>query len=267
MTGPAPQLIGIPGGVQRAGRNPRPAGRGGWTGCAPTWILCGGRANGTAPRNCSPVICTATGPRLGRAGLRAARPRPGTTTDAATGAGGPAPAPGSAGRTTTPTHPGIPSARCCPSGVARCPVARASCTAPGCVSGTNTPGAARVRPSPWRTSPPWPARCRVPRTAWSPAAPESTSAAAGSAGSTTTVTCGPIRPHDPPWAGRVGGHGGTAARGAPVLPGRAARVWTVIDRADVGVVDVTDSGDVERPHRWCRWGRLVCGVTSRSSAW
>ena len=35
-------------------------------------------------------------------------------------------------------------------------------------------------------------------------------------------------------------------------------MWTVIDRADVGVVDGADPGDVERPHRWCRWGRWWC---------
>ena len=203
MTGPAPQLSAAPAGTEPA--DPRPAGGG--TGCAPTWIRCGGRANGTAQRDCSPVICTATGPRRGRAGPRAARPRPAAPRTLRRVPAGPHRRRAQLGGLRRRPAP-APPVRCCPSGVARCPVARASLHCRGLCFRHEQAWRRPGRPSPWRTSPPGPARSRAPRTAWSPAAPASTSAAAGSAVSTTTVTCEPIRPADRrPWAGRVGGRG------------------------------------------------------------
>jgi len=44
-------------------------------------------------------------------------------------------------------------------------------------------------------------------------------------------------------------------------------VWTVVDGADIGVVDGAGSAEVETAPPWCRWGRLVRGVTLWSSGW
>ena len=48
---------------------------------------------------------------------------------------------------------------------------------------------------------------------------------------------------------------------------RADRVWTVVGGADIGVVDGAGSAEVETAPPWCRWGRLVRGVTLWSSGW
>ena len=50
MTGPA-LPVGVPGRDGGPAGTRAPAGRTGWTGCVPSWIRCGGRGNGTAPRN------------------------------------------------------------------------------------------------------------------------------------------------------------------------------------------------------------------------
>ena len=202
MTGPALQLIGGPGRDRRPGRDPS-AGGAGWLDWLrahldPVWrpgewdndakLFTGDlHSDRTAAWPCRTPGCpTATRRPHGRCdGCRRARTGAGLSWEDFDA--------------DPPRHPLRPLL---PVGVARCPVARVSCSAAVCVSGTNGLGAA-VRSSPSPISLRWLVRCRVPRTAWSPAAPESTSAAAGCAGSTTTVTCEPIRPHDPPmgWPG------------------------------------------------------------------
>ena len=177
--------------ARAAGRHRRPTSSlvdrrrlAGLAGC-PSWILRGGRANGTASLwlftgdldsdrtaawPCRTPGCpTATRRHYGRCDV----------------AGGPARRPVSAGRSSTPRRRGAPPARCA-DGAAWCPAAGASCTCRACVSGMSGPGVRHGRPSRWRSSPPGPDRCRVPsRLPGRRLRPRATSPGAGCAGSTT----------------------------------------------------------------------------------
>ena len=218
-------VVGIPGGVQRAGRDPS-AGGAGWldwlrTHLDPAWrpgewdgaakLFTGDlHSDRTAAWPCRTPGCpTATRHRHGRCdGCRRARTGAGLSWEDY-----------DAAPPRHPIRPLLPVGRC------SVPGCESDCTAGGCVSGMNGPGAAD-RSSPSRISPPGPARSRVPRTAWSPAATRE-----------HVSRRGLCRFHDNRylrtdpdarsrrWAGRrwVAAER-TAARGAPVLPGRAARV-------------------------------------------
>jgi len=170
-------------------------------GCATGWIRPGAPASGTARPCCSPATWTARGPRHGRAAPRDARRRRAARPGAAMAAAAPGWTRACAGPISTPRRRRGAPARCVP-GTARCPAAKAICTAPACASAMNAPGA-RTGPSRLRRSPPGPARWPGLRNAGSGAVTGRASPGAGCAVSTTSgCTAGaswPVTSWPPGW--------------------------------------------------------------------